>query len=97
MQQNTQLMEQEKLKSRIEQFRLEKNTLEGQISALTSQLERLEIEKRSPHRLHVKKTNTASTSLVDLVQAVQVVATQTCRRSLPLIHLCLWYGHSQQS
>lgn len=37
------------------------------------------------HRLHVKIANTASTSLVDLMQAVQAVATQTRRRSLPLI------------
>lgn len=75
-QQNPSLEAREQLKNQIEQFRLDKSGLEGQINALGSQVEALEAQKRSLQRVELEYT-AKQTQLDILNKQIQELQTKS--------------------
>lgn len=75
-QQNPSLEAREQIQSQIEQFRLDKSGLEGQINALGSQVETLEAQKRSLHRVEAEYT-AKQTQLDELNKQIQDLQTKS--------------------
>lgn len=75
-QQNPSLEAREQLKNQIEQFRLDKSCLEGQIKAVVSQVEALEAQKRSLQRVELEFT-AKQTQLDILNKEIQELQTKS--------------------